>query len=391
MNTVCEKNKCTGCMACIDKCPKKAIFILDSIDTYNAVINENSCVNCDACHKVCNVNNPPEFFETEEWLQGWIEDNSLRKNSSSGGAATALMRRFVEQNGIVCSCRFKNGSFSFEFADSLEKIELFSGSKYVKSNPHGIYKDIQDYLRAGRKVLFLGLPCQVAAVKKVVNPKFYSQLMLIELICHGTPSPKVLELFLEGYHLSIRELEDIRFRQKDNFDISPCTDEILFFSSHGIQDLYSYTFLNCITYTENCYNCAYAQEKRIADITLGDSWGSALSIEEKKKGISLIMCQTKKGLELVNGANLHLEAVDKEKSIKANRQLQMPSRPPKERKIFFETLKNKNSFMKAMAYAYPKKFIKYKIKNELVNMKLIRETKSEINYVLSVKKGLNES
>lgn len=370
MNTVCDRGKCVGCMACVEKCPKSAIAIYDSLTAYDAVIDENACINCGICYRVCQINNPLNLKETRTWLQGWINNQNLRERSSSGGAATALLRQFVTQGGIVCSCKFENGKFDFGFVDNIEHLEVFAGSKYVKSNPLGVYKSIHGYLKAGKDVLFLGLPCQVAAVKNYIGSSYDSQLMLVEVICHGTPSPNVLESFLADHDLSLRKLNSIQFRCKDNFHISSNTENLIPISSKGIQDLYSYAFLNSTTYTDNCYSCVYAQEKRVADISLGDSWGSELSAEEKKKGISLILCQTEKGERLVRAADLHLEPVDRERSIKANRQLKVPSKAPAERAAFFKTLKEKSSFEKAILKAYPKKYVKYKLKELLIRFNL---------------------
>lgn len=359
-------------MACVDKCPKGAITIQDSIEFYNAIIDDTLCIECGACHKICQSNNPPEFYETIEWLQGWANDPQIRENSSSGGAATAILKQFIRRGGIVCSCTMKQGIFCFKFADNEGTIEQFRGSKYVKSTPFGVYKKTNEYLVDGKEVLFLGLPCQVAAVKNYVAPKHLHNLFLVELICHGTPSPQVLDYFLNDYNLKMDELEDIKFRKKDNFRILSKSEKMLSISPNGSQDLYSYSFLNCTTYTENCYKCVYAQQERIADITLGDSWGSDLSLDEKKKGISLIMCQSEKGIELVKSSDLHIENVDKDKSIAANRQLRAPSVAPPEREYFFHILNEKKSFVNAFSKVYPQKYIKYKIKVLLSKIRKVR-------------------
>ena len=377
MKTVCERNQCAGCMACVDKCPKGAIAIQDSIKFYNAMIDDTLCIECGACHRICQYNNPPKFYETIEWLQGWANDSQIRENSSSGGAATAILKQFIKRGGIVCSCAMEQGIFGFTFADNEDAIGQFRGSKYVKSTPVRVYKRINEYLLDGKEVLFLGLPCQVAAAKNYVTPRYLHNLFLVELICHGTPSPQVLDYFLNDYKLRMDELEDIRFRKKDNFKLLSETEKMESISPNGSQDLYSYSFLNCTTYTENCYNCIYAQRLRIADITLGDSWGSDLSMDEKKKGINLIMCQSEKGIDLVRSSDLHIENVDKDKSIAANRQLRAPSVAPPERECFFDTLCEKKSFIKAFSKAYPHKYIKYKIKVLLFKIRKVRGRLSE--------------
>ena len=370
---VCRENACAGCMACVSKCPKNAIFIQDNLDSYNAVIDERLCVDCGTCFKVCQINNPPTFCDTMEWFQGWANDTAIRARSSSGGAATAILKHFVQIGGIVCSCKFKDGEFSFAFADNINSIEDFSGSKYVKSSPKDVYSEIRRYIKNGKNVLFLGLPCQVAAVKNFIDSSLRDHLVLVELICHGTPSPQVLELFLKDHKMCLGDLQNIKFRVKTNFFVScNSNNSMQSIAPKGSSDLYSTLFLKGTTYTENCYSCRYAQTSRCADVTLGDSWGSSLSVDEKRQGISLIMCQTEKGIRLVKASDLHLEEVDKDKAIAANRQLRAPSVAPPERKQFFHILKTKQSFLRACSRVYPREFTKYKIKALLSKMRIAR-------------------
>ncbi len=106
-NTVCELNDCSGCNACVNICPKKAIVIMDSIESYNAVINIDKCINCGACYKISPNNVPMDKHMPMYWAQGWAEDG-IRKNSSAGGVASAIIKRFIEDGGFVASCLFEN-------------------------------------------------------------------------------------------------------------------------------------------------------------------------------------------------------------------------------------------------------------------------------------------
>ena len=111
------------------------------------------------------------------------------------------------------------------------------------------------------------------------------------LICHGSPSPELLKMYLKEKSVDIEELEELNFREKTSFGLRSTEKDIGF---SRIVDMYTYAFLKSIDYTENCYYCRYASQSRVSDISLGDSWGSELSEEEKKKGISLVLCQTKR-------------------------------------------------------------------------------------------------
>ena len=135
------------------------------------------------------------------------------------------------------------------------------------------------------------------------------------------------------------------------------------------QDLYTFAFLTSLDYTENCYSCRYATLDRVSDITLGDSWGSELSREEQKKGISLILCQTEKGVELVKSAGFELEEVDLDKAVTANHQLRHPSEMPDKRNTFFESVDR--GFHYAISKCYPKMYYKRRLKAFLQKTKII--------------------
>ena len=365
MITVCEKGKCTGCMECIDICPEKAIKIIDSWTEFNAVIDSKLCIHCNACHGACQNNIKQVLTNPIYWKQGWAHDDHIRMRSSSGGVAAAIEQAFIKNGGIVCSCTFNVGKFEFDFAESEDEVGKFTGSKYVKSNPEGVYKKILEKLKLGRNVLFVGLPCQVSAVRHYTRN--HQNLYTIDLICHGTPSPQILDSFLSDYGIRLTEVQSIRFREKDNFKLEQngkC------FAVPTTTDNYLMTFLNSTTYTENCYQCQYAKIERSGDITLGDSWGSELEKSIQDKGISLVLCQNEKGKELINQADLTLVDVDLKKAIESNHQLYRPSQKPKQREEFFKKLKKGYGFKRTVKRCYPKKYLKNSVKTLLYNMKL---------------------
>ena len=347
MKTVCKLNQCAGCKACLDICKKNAISIVDSVSTMNANINENLCVKCGACEKVCPNNNIVKKNQPLEWYQGWID--ATRQTSSSGGVAAGLIKSFIQNGGYVASCLFKNGEFDFEITNDLNYAKKFAGSKYVKSNPENIYRKVSEKIKEGHKVMFIGLPCQVAAVKNYM--KNHDNLYTVDLICHGSPSPQILSRFLYENNVDIKLIDDLKFRNKDGFGLQSGYKRIGF---DGNSDLYTFAFLTSLDYTENCYSCRYATLDRVSDITLGDSWGSDLDTEEQKKGVSLILCQTKKGKELLRNTKIELRSVDLNKAIESNHQLNYPSKMPPERKIFFKNIDK--GFNRAIARCHPKMY-----------------------------------
>lgn len=370
MKTVCGEKLCNGCGACVAKCKRNAISIVDHMSSYDAVINEEKCIQCGACTLICPNNNMPELNEPLNIVQGWANSDAIRKQASSGGIASALMKGFAKHGGYVCSCTFRDGQFVFETSNELNCYEIFRGSKYVKSNPLEAYSKIENLLKSGCKVLFIGLPCQVAGIKNYINKIMYSNLYTVDLICHGTPSVKCLDYFLKDNELTLNELQDISFREKNSFRLNYKRSEL---ADRNTADSYTISFLNGLNYTENCYYCKFAQIKRCSDLTLGDSWGSELNDSEKEKGISLILCQTERGKKLLEECDIKTFPVDEKKAVEHNHQLEHPSIIPKHRNLFFNNIKQQRlSYTRIIFNIYPQYMIRQSIKKCLIKLRLIK-------------------
>lgn len=356
MKTVCELNMCNGCMACVEKCHRNAITVKDDLKYYNALIDTKKCVDCGLCTKVCPRENDNDMSKPKWWYQGWA-DSEIREHASSGGAASAIIRTFIKNGGYVASCLFDSGKFVFEVTNEMAVARKFAGSKYVKSNPEKIYGKIQSLLKANQKVLFIGLPCQVAAVNQFIKDK--TNLVTADLICHGTPSPYLLKKCLQEYGHDINTLTDINFRIKSLYELNRDGKPIAAFHT---MDNYLIAFLHSYDYTENCYSCKFATLDRVSDITLGDSWGTELS-GEVKNGVSLILCQSEKGKELIESAGLNLLDVDINNAISHNEQLNKPSKCSKSRDQFFKNYNKYNNFGKALVKTAPGIVAKEKVKS----------------------------
>lgn len=362
MTYVCKENQCTGCKLCSYNCPHDAIKIEESLSTVNAVIDMDKCTGCGLCQKSCQICYSIKLKRPIFAVQGWSQDQKIRKKSASGGFATAIAQAFVKNGGVVCSCLYKEGEFLFEKAGSCDEIKNFSGSKYVKSDPKDVYKILDKELKTGTKCLFIGLPCQVAAVKIKYDKQYGSQLYTIDLICHGTPSRKLLDIFLKQHGTNLKTLKNIRFREKSQFGIrsEPCK------LKDGVMDCYTIAFLNSLIYTKNCYSCKYATFERVGDITLGDSWGSLLPKQEQNKGISLALCQTDKGKELLRISNLKIFDVDLDIAVKTNHQLEYPSVCPTGYEKFFEKIQAGYAFDKLIRRQYPQQCLRQFAKKILI-------------------------
>ena len=366
--TVCELNKCAGCMACLDICPKKCITIHDDLQFMNAEIDESQCINCGQCRRVCQRNHPAELREPIAWYQGWA-GKRVRCGSSSGGFSSAIEKAFISSGGVVASCKLIDGEFKFALVRTIDGLKGFAGSKYVKSNPAGIYKAVREELQNGTKVLFLGLPCQVSSMKNFIGEKLGENLYTIDLICHGTPSIKILRMALKEYGVELEACKEVLFRHNDRFEVEADMKRIV---PSRVSDFYTEAFMKGIDYTENCYSCHYAQGNRVSDLTLGDSWGSEIH-EEEHDGISLALVQTAKGQELLDMAGVTLKPVDLEKAKIPNTQLRHPTTLKPEHDVFFMEIMKGHSFKRAVLRCYPKWGLKQEVKLKLIKMHLLSD------------------
>ena len=359
MKNVCDDNQCVGCMACISVCNYSAITVMDNGINLNAVIDETKCINCGSCYKICQNNNEILYNTPLYWRQGWAPYN-IRMTSSSGGIAYSLMKRFFSNGGNVYSCMFQKGQFIYRKVNSVEDIKNFIGSKYVKSCPDTVFDLIKKDLKNGIKVLFIGLPCHVQALKLCVGENL-EKLYCVDLICHGTPSREMFKQYLKEENIDINTILRLSFRNKNKFSLRVEDDQL---STKNEIDYWMYPFLNGLNYTENCYNCKFARFQRVSDLTIGDAWGSDLSKEDQEKGISIMLINTKKADELLKSIEVYLEEVDIEKIKSRNTQLVKPADKPLER-IKFEKYYH-SGYKKAVLRCYTKLIIKQKLRNTLI-------------------------
>ena len=198
------------------------------------------------------------------------------------------------------------------------------------------------------------------------------------MICHGTPSLRTLDTFMQQYGYKLKQLQSICFRDKGKFSLEQDETHIV---TPGTMDCYSIAFLNGLIYTENCYECIYADSKRITDLTIGDSWGTDLP--NSGKGVSLILCNTEQGKELVERSNVYLADVNIENAIEFNPQLKAPTAMPKKRAIFFEGYRRGKKFNSRVLQCCTKKWFRQWVKRQLRKAKIVR---GGVTYSISFRK-----
>ena len=303
MELVKDKSKCCACTACKNICPKQAIdMIADEKGFVYPQINEDKCINCGLCKKVCFYNSGydvlDKHLEKIETHAVKHKDFTTRMNSRSGGIFTALTDYILEQNGIVYGVGYKEHlKVSYQRATTKEARNKYRGSKYVQSELGDIFKVIQKDLNNNKLVLFSGTPCHVAGLVKYLGKKTYNNLFLIDIVCHGVPSPKMFKDYvdyLETKHN--KKLNDFNFRDK-TFGWNQSIESYMIGDKKYSNNIYSTLFGSCIAFRDSCYNCQFTNLNRPSDITIADCWG----INEHRpdiddnNGVSLVIVNTKKG------------------------------------------------------------------------------------------------
>ena len=257
-----------------------------------------------------------------------------------------------------------------ERIDNLSKVLKIQGSRYVKSNMgetvDKIRKDVKE-----RKVLFIGTPCQCSAVKNVIGEN--ENLVLVDLICHGTPSQNYLKQEIKSQKIN-EIIDDIQFRHNGRYELKIFSEQKVVFSEKWGINYYFNAFMNSLTYQENCYSCKYARKERIGDITIGDFWGIDKEWEQNyspKTGISLVMVNNSKGMKAFNGCLENVVFYERtlDEAVKGNSQLREPSKKHKSRENFMKDYSRhgyKYAMRKNMFFPILKKRIKYLIDKSMV-------------------------
>lgn len=314
-----DKKDCCGCGACMNVCPKNAIRMAeDEVGFVYPEIDQNLCIGCGACKKACGYQMQPMMQKSEAVYAAASNDDNLLRKSASGGAFAVLAENVLKKGGVVygAALPLENGKLEPKHLriDTVERLTELQGSKYVQSAIGDTYAQAKKDLLDGKSVLFSGTPCQIAGLKQYLK-KDYENLLTVDIICHGVPSKRFFQSFMEDYGKKLGgTITEFYFRDKSKGQ--GMITRSVYKNKNGEQqekiivgNLLSYFnfFLRSFTYRKNCYSCPFASEKRVGDLTLGDFWGfheEYPSYDEKQglsngKGVSCI-CQVVRSREDVH-------------------------------------------------------------------------------------------
>lgn len=340
-----EKKDCCGCEGCYNVCPTKCISMEYDDEGFKFPrVDDKKCIKCNLCEKVC----PTLAGGTKrvDFIDGYAAINTnddIRVNSSSGGVFALLAQKIIDLGGIVIGASMSEDCRTVQhiIVDSKENLDLLLGSKYLQSNVGNIYQNIKNKLNNDKTVLFSGTPCQVAALQSYLG-KQYENLICIDLICHGVPSPGLWKKNVEYIENKTKGvLKNVNFRCKKeqmNSDYGVLYQNICY--NPKDEDPYFRMFMKEYSLRLSCYDCKFKGISRSSDITLGDFWGinDFCSDMDDGKGVSLVVIQSPKGQELFNTIKqyLKIEQVNVEKVFETHNEAMIKSsKLPADREEFW--------------------------------------------------------
>lgn len=313
MPELAPKETCSGCTACFSICPQHCISMSADVNGFMyPIIDKNRCMNCNLCQSVCPIVPPlsQKMYEPVAYA-AYSKNVALRFGSSSGGIFSEIAHIILSQGGVAFGAAYDT-DFSVQHIpiEKEDDLALLRGAKYSQSTLGFTFQNIQQYLKCGRKVLFSGTPCQVAGLRSFLH-KEYENLICIDFVCHGVPSPMAWKSYVEyrakidndgelpqSINLRSKETGWSRYRYSNVFEykngkryVCPSRDS-----------LFMKLFVGDYICRSSCKNCFFKGYSRISDLTLGDFWGiwDIKPEMDDNCGTSLILCQSDRGAKLLD-------------------------------------------------------------------------------------------
>ena len=375
MIDIFDKSECSGCGACVQRCPKKCIhFVSDSEGFWYPSVNKSECVDCGLCSKACHELHPYSERKPLKVFATYTENEEVRINSSSGGIFTVLTEKVLGLGGVVFGASFDHTwNVIIKSVENKEGLSDLRGSKYIQSSTEETYREAERKLKQGQMVLYSGTPCQIAGLYHYLN-KEYPNLLTADFSCHGVPSPLVWSEYLNeiiecpkgiaGKNMVSTSLKvkpvitGISFRDKstgwkkygfvirgksaDKADknlVLPSDnsqEQILLHETHD-KNIFMRAFLSDMISRPSCYACKATHGRSMSDFTLADYWriNQILPDMDDDKGTSLLLVNTEKALKFMTGLDIIIEETSYEDAYSRNKGLRHSIKPHPNRRRFF--------------------------------------------------------
>lgn len=343
-----KKEDCCGCSACASICGKHAISMQPDEEGFlYPHIDESLCVSCGQCITVCafqkGIKNKKDFKPPLGFAIRHKKEE-IREQSRSGGMFTALTDYILSKGGTVYGAGYgKHFVVLHKRAQTKEERDEFRGSKYVQSDMGDCFRQVKKDLEDGKKVLFSGTACQVAGLRKYLKRRYYN-LFTIDLVCHGTPSPKVWEDFLCMREKELHgAISSVSFRDKEDYGWAAHYESITIDEKKYYSRIYTKLFYQNAVLRPACYQCRYTKKERPGDITLADFWGHEKAVpgfHEDNRGVSLVLINSNRGKQLFDVVKKNVYYKDTTGYPYRHTNMKHPSNCPEFREQFWKDYKD---------------------------------------------------
>ena len=389
MITIKDKKNCCGCSACVQRCPKQCISLIEEEKGFlYPLVDEEKCINCGLCEKVCPMLNPQEKIHPQEVLAVKNPNEEERMASSSGGVFLPLAREVIKQGGVVFGAVYdEQWEVHHVYAEKIVDVYPMMGSKYLQSRIENVYRQAEQFLKQGREVLFVGSPCQIAGLRTYLRNKEYSNLLAVDFLCHGVPSPGVWRRYLAetygGYEAKDKSrlqatagknsvllsslnakspIGDIKFRDKVESgwkkfrfvvrqkSASRADQNTVLSSDIHYDNPFMRGFLSDIYLRPSCYECKCKNGVNHSDLTIGDYWAARVTDQDfdDDKGLGVVLVNTAKGKEYFDKLDMVVRESSLEKAHLCNGGFNEHHIPHPKRTVFFNMFQQGKSVKKSV-------------------------------------------
>ena len=328
--TIEDVHSCVGCALCADLCPKQAITFGEDKDGYlRPSIDHAKCVDCGVCYAKCVAVNEVRRHELAEEhpFASWTTDDELISHSASGGVFAQVAKDFLQEaESVVYGATLSDtGEVRHIAISRVEDLRLLQNSKYKQSNACGVYTDVRAHLRSGKRVLFSGTPCQIAAVYSCCG--YDERLFTAEILCHGVPSNYLSELAVRLENA--RSIKKYRTKSlgwaRGNRTVYESKDGKIYEKDRYRNDFHFRAYLSFTLNRTSCRSCPFARVERVADITMGDFWGADKAKYSHAAGLSVVIVNSAKGEQLCSGKALYRKPTTWDEITRLNQNVYMPT------------------------------------------------------------------
>lgn len=374
MINIIHKQDCCGCAACVQRCPKHCISLKEDEEGFlYPQVELDKCIDCHLCEKVCPQITPPDKIPPLEVLAAKNRNENERMASSSGGVFIALVKKVISSGGVVFGAVFdENWEVKHTYAETLDGVRPMMCSKYLQSRIGNSFSDAERFLKEGRNVLFCGTPCQITGLRRYLR-KVYPNLLAVDFLCHGVPSPGVWRSYLnETFGISARRaaagkntvlssslksipvITGIGFRDKKPYgwkkfsfvvrgeSASKADKNSVLLSDIHRENPYMRGFLADIYLRPSCYNCKCKNGVSQSDLTIADYWGiqQLMPDFDDDKGVGLVLINTEKGRDAFQILDMEVRTSNLKDAMMLNGGFNEQVTPHPKRQLFFNRFRS---------------------------------------------------